>query len=596
VPTLESLAHQRFGDLSRAEISVLSNAGIGQLAICGPSDNLNDLANEPGTADRWGADRWVRGELISWLCADRQAKILVDPGGVQVLGAKIVGPVKLLSVPIQFPLVFACCEFGDEINLQSAGTRTLSFIQTHIQSIIADGAIVGGAFFLRHSRAALLQFSGAGIDGQFDCDRSAFNRLILDGAVVGVGVLLRHTTGQVKISRARIGTDLDCDGASFTAPDAFSGPALDASGVNVEGSVFLRAGFRAIGSVQLLGAHIGSNLDCTRGEFLGLSQTSNWSGEALGADAVVVGGTVFLSDEFRARGAVHFTSSQIRGDFNCRRATFETGLTIERADVSGTFFWREVTMGGAAGLDLLNTSVGSLSDDSVSWPSHQHVELHGFVYERISLSSPRSAKERLNWLARQKSFATQPYLQLAKVLRDEGHGGDAQKVLFEMESRRRREEDRGSIAHVVSFVYRNTLGYGYYPTPRAGFCLALLIAVGILLFLGRYLGGSMVPTDKEAYSEYRLNHQLPPYYVRFHVSMYSLENTFPLVKLGQTDRWQPDPYQQGINAVDIKGILRVTRLFISARFLRFYQWTQIICGWFFAAMFVGGLADIVRKN
>jgi hypothetical protein len=30
--------------------------------------------------------------------------------------------------------------------------------------------------------------------------------------------------------------------------------------------------------------------------------------------------------------------------------------------------------------------------------------------------------------------------------------------------------------------------------------------------------------------------------------------------------------------------------------LRFYQWTQIICGWFFAAMFVGGLADIVRKN
>jgi hypothetical protein len=30
--------------------------------------------------------------------------------------------------------------------------------------------------------------------------------------------------------------------------------------------------------------------------------------------------------------------------------------------------------------------------------------------------------------------------------------------------------------------------------------------------------------------------------------------------------------------------------------LRFYQWLQIICGWFFAAAFVGGLTDIVRKD
>jgi hypothetical protein len=26
-----------------------------------------------------------------------------------------------------------------------------------------------------------------------------------------------------------------------------------------------------------------------------------------------------------------------------------------------------------------------------------------------------------------------------------------------------------------------------------------------------------------------------------HASVYSLENSFPLVKLGQIDRWQPDP-------------------------------------------------------
>jgi len=41
---------------------------------------------------------------------------------------------------------------------------------------------------------------------------------------------------------------------------------------------------------------------------------------------------------------------------------------------------------------------------------------------------------------------------------------------------------------------------------------------------------------------------------------------------------------------------RVVSPFISSQFLRGYRWLQIILGWFFTAMVVAGIADIVRKD
>ncbi len=590
---LESLVPKHFGALTTAEALLLRKAGDGELAVCGPNEDLNSNHNDPTLAEDWGADRSVRAELIVWLCADRKAKNLVGPGGIQILGARISGSIALLSVRIEFPLLFACCHIDEEINLQSAQTRTLSFTQTHFASIYADGAVVEGALFLRNCCSGQIHFTGARIDGQLDLSDSTFEKFILDGGAVRVGALLRGTKGQVKMSRARIGTDLDCAGAKLSAAPSFSAPALDAGGVTVEGSIFLRDGFQSFGSVNLHGAQLGSNLDCKGAQFRGQPNTLRGSGDALIADLIAVRGTVVLSNGFRANGRVHFTSAQIGGDFDCTSASFETGLTMERADIKGEFFWRNITLADTARLNLINTRIDTMGDDVASWPSHRHLEIHGFTYERISKLSPRDAKERLEWLARQESFTSQPYRQLASVLKSEEDEEGARQVLATME-RLRRARAHG-LARVWNFALRIFAGYGYYPL-RALIWFVGLVALGALLYTSGFYSGSMVPTDKDAYECFTVKHSLPDHYERFHALTYSLENSLSLFKLGQVDRWQPDP---------------VTRLFggqagltddcfihevLSPSFMRLFRWLQVPLGWFFATMWIAGVTGLIRKE
>lgn len=595
VSDLESLAPQRFGPLTAAEIKLLRNAEIGGQAICGPNNDQNAFVNDPARTQSWDADRSIRGEIISWLCANPRAMDLVGPGGIQVFGAKIIGPVTLLSVTIQFPLVFACCDIQDDIDLQSARVRIVSFPLSHLKSIFADGAVIDGAVFLRRCKAGVLQFAGSRIEGQFDCTDSVFDSLTLDGAVIGVGLHLRRSAGRVKMTRARIGADFNCEDATLTATPG-SDTALDAGGVNVDGSVLLRNGFHASGPVHLLGGQIGLNLDCTGGEFTSMPRDASKIDEALRADLLDVKGTVFLSKGFRAQGAVHFNSSRIGGDFDCTRARFDTGLAIERASVQGAFYWREVTIAGSAGLDLLNTSVDNLTDDRGSWPSPGHLEIHGFVYKRLGLASPRQAKERLNWLALQKSFASQPYRQLASVLKTEGDDAGTQMVLFEMEHKRREKEDKNRLEKLWSDALRWTISYGYYPIWALRWLLRSMI-LGLVLYFVGYSIGSVVPTDAAAYEAFKQNHQwLPAHYEHFHASMYSLENTFPIVKLGQAETWQPDPSPQRF-VKRLRLWPTASSIWISlAGLLWWFHWAQILFGWLFATMFIAGVTGLIRKD
>jgi len=404
----------------------------------------------------------------------------IDPSGIQVFGARIVGALHLSHVTVPFPLAFACSQFSGEIVLEGAQTRTVSFVKTFLGSIFADGAVIRGAVFLRDGShcSGELRFSGAQIEGQFNCSRSVLEReggpssdgslaaLILDGAVVNGAVLLRdgfRATSKVRMLRARIGADLDCETGLFNGSMSPSGdylsPALDTDGVTVGGSIFFRHGFRANGLVKLLGARIGLNLDCTGGNFdnaprQGLSGT----GESLGADLALVGGSVLLSDGFSATGLVRFISSRIDGDLRCTDASFESGLVVERAAISGTLYWRDITIRETTQLDLMNTTVGSLSDDEASWPIAGRLQLFGFAYGRISVTSPKEIDARLRWLARLNQFSTQPYQHLAKTLRAEGSQLGAQRVLFVMEDRRRKLEDRGWLARIWSPFLKLTVG------------------------------------------------------------------------------------------------------------------------------------------
>lgn len=605
---LEALARAHFTKLTAAETKLLRAAPKGDFAVCGPNMNDDDPANDPSKAEKWGTDRQIRANLIRWLCVDRQAKELADPKGIQAYGAKIPEALDLSGATVPFALTLWNCRLVEEVYLRAVEIPEFDFQGTWVRSIGADYAKVRGSVFLRNGFHAEGEVSllGAQIGGDLDCSNATFKNplqpsvagtgaaLKADGIALTGSVFLRNgfrAEGEVRLLGAQIGL-LDCSNATFKNPPqpgvSESGKALSADGIAVTGSVFLSDGFRADGEVRLLGAQIGGDLDCDGATFKNPLQPGvPGSGDALSAHNAVVKGNVVLNNGSRAEGEVDLHRAEIGGDLDCSRATFSGELHAQGAVIKGGLFWISIAEPEHANLNLINASVGALVDDVESWPTPGNLHLDGFVYQRIS-GGPRDAQSRLKWLERVDSFTPQPYRQLAKVLRDEGDEDGARKVLVEMERRQR-------AAGPWSWLLRWTIGYGYYPWRALG-GLMLLSGLGWIIFRRAHLAGAMTPTDEEAYRSYKEKGSPPPHYPRFSPLVYSLENSLPLVKLGQADRWQPDPNPQSSARNGGKWMARLNRLITSPVFLRWFLWVLILLGWILATLFVAGVTGIVRKD
>src|SRR6266849_10345943 len=99
---LEQLARARFAPLSDAEIKLLRAAPKGETAYCGPSERDDDPNNDAANSNIWGSERWIRAELIRWLCVDRDAKDRVDPRGIRAHAARITENLDLSFVVVPF--------------------------------------------------------------------------------------------------------------------------------------------------------------------------------------------------------------------------------------------------------------------------------------------------------------------------------------------------------------------------------------------------------------------------------------------------------------------------------------------------------------
>jgi hypothetical protein len=612
---LEALARARFGDLKPAEIKLLAAIPRGELAICGPNADGTDPANDPAKAESWAADREIRADLIRWLCVDRVAKELVDPNGIRALGARILGSVDLSYVTVPFGLTLWGCRLTEEVRLRSTDIASLDLQGTWLHTLFADDARVKGAVFLRHGFRATggVRLLGARMGGDLDLsDATLLNPPLAgiprsghamgaDGIEVTGSIFLNgnfHAEGAVRLLGAQIGGTLDCANATIhNAPESGlpnSGMALIADRAVVRGTAFLNQGFRATGQVRLAGAKVGGDLDCSSATFANPLQPGlAAAGTALIVDTIDVTGAIYLNRGFRAEGEVRLVDARIGGQLNCDGAQIQGWLNAEALTVKGLLFWRNIVAPRLAQINLRNASAGALADDAESWPEPGNLALDGFVYQRIS-DGPRDATLRLGWLARQSSFASQPYRQLAKLLSSEGDDAGARFVLFERERRRRQKEDSGPLARLWSRVLDWTIGFGYYPGKSLLWLLALMFA-GFVLFSGGYAVGSVAPTDKDAYATFKQTGKLPPHYETFNALVYSFESSFPLVKLGQADRWQPDPDPrwQCPAAASLPPALCRT---VAPAPLRWFRWVQICLGWFFATMGVIGVTGVIRKE
>jgi hypothetical protein len=546
---LETLATSQFGKLSEAELRLVRAAPRGEVAYCGQRGKI-----DPSKSQAWLRDREIRAGLIRWLCADTEASKRVDPKGILIFAAKITGDLDLLFVAVPFPLGLKQCSLTGDSIFTSIRIPALDLGGCSIKSLRADSAGVRGLVLLdRISSQGTVTLRHAQIGGDLICraatlESSTGIALDASGAEINGSVFLDDgfsATGAVELAEARISGQLNCGDGTFSNPHGF---ALFAESVEVKDDVKLVGDFNAEGEVSLSGAQIGHDVQC-EGRF------ENPGGTALNFENARVGGHFFLRGNFRAKGdnGIDLAFVQIAGNLECDGARFDLDgwLRLDSVRIRGTFQWFDIGIVSTTMLGLMNSSVGNIIDAEKNWPKSWPVKgnltLDGFVYERI-LVGPTDAEARLQWLDLAPVFTPQPYRQLAKVLRERGDEEGAKQVLFEMEGRAR-AKDRARLVHAPirwlghftkDTLYKTTTGYGIYPGAAIGELLGLT-ALGWILYRRAQRVGAMAPTEKDAYTEFRASGQAPVHYPPFNPLIYSLENCVPLVKFGQDDRWQPDP-------------------------------------------------------
>jgi hypothetical protein len=157
-------------------------------------------------------------------------------------------------------------------------------------------------------------------------------------------------TGAVRLTGAQITGRLSFGGAKLNGSDR-NGNALNAEAVRVGETVFFDTGFTAEHALRLFGADIKGALVLRGAKING----TDASGIALYADKVRVTGAVFLDKWFTAAGTVRFFGADIGGQLNCG------GATINGADSSGNALLADrVKVGGAVLLNGGFTTVGAV--------------------------------------------------------------------------------------------------------------------------------------------------------------------------------------------------------------------------------------------
>ena len=206
--------------------------------------------------------------------------------------------------------------------------------------VFGDGLAAAGAIELRGAEiAANLFFRG---DTRLDGANTEGNSLQADGVKIGGHLLISGnftSNGAVDLVDAEIGGNLECRGVHLRGRDQ-KGSALHAERITVGGQVYLDQGFRADGTIYLLGAHINGNLEC-RGAQVG----SRSSGRSIYAERITVGGDVYLDSypglqNFTADGTVYLLNAEIGGMLSCRGAKLRGSGASE-----GSLFAQRMSVG-----------------------------------------------------------------------------------------------------------------------------------------------------------------------------------------------------------------------------------------------------------
>jgi hypothetical protein len=542
--------------------SDVDNIARGEIAIAGTSANYDDPSNDPAHADKWDAQRDIRASLIRWLCSDPEATPRVDPDGIRVIGARMVGLLNLSNIRTQFPIA---------LRKSAIPGRTL-LTGAHLNSLDLSGSYIG-------------EISGHGLNADRDV-------IFADGF---------HASGEVNLNNAKVGVFINFTGGHFrhsAVPidplEAGGDVALSLVNLSVGGGIDMCTGFESDGMVSCDNVRIGMDLHLYGGSF------HNPGKEAFRAEAATIEGDVLLNFYYdhpaHINGIVQFNAARINSNFFAERVKFNGaskeihGLSLGGATIRGALELVDDEFPNGAVLDLSGTTVGTVIDSERAWPMPGKLLLDGFVYSgfyaggvnSLFPASPTGASIRLRWLRLQPFYTPQPYRQLAKVLRERGDDQGAVTVLIAKDDARYSQYGIGG--RLMGGFLKWTIGYGHRPLLAVLWSLAVVLLGSVVVMAGKRAGvmrltwpeTTPLPVGEPTAQLYSL--------------LYSLDAFLPFVNLHQEHYWWPDAEAKGETA--IFGY----RLNVRGSLVLYYLWLQIIAGWLLSAIFIAGVTGLIRND
>jgi len=563
---LFALAAAKFHNLTRAERALLEFADIGNIdrgkfAIAGSSDQSLDPSNDPAHADEWSHDRDVRAILIRWLATNPEARIRVDPKGIRMLGARIVGPLDLSNVRIFFDIALRHCFLPDTVDLNRAEISNLDLGGSRTSAIQAVEVNVHGDVSLNDGfeASAPVTFDGAIISGGFLCENGHF----------------KYVSGSK---------------SDFWESQK---PALSLGGAHVDAAISLCCGFRSVGAVMMATAKM-NGLFTYGGDFENPGRmTLSLDGATVNSYALIGNWEAFGHKwpGMISRGLVLFDQAKIAAWLRAEGAQFlgmpneVHGFEALGMSVGGVMVWLDDNLENGAILDLRAASTQVFVDNRRSWPQPGKLQIGGFTYQGISDgydARPSNARTRLEWLSLQPEYDPQPYQQLASVLRARGDDSGATQVMIA--SGDARYSQSGLSARFLGAFLKYTIGYGHRPLLAIVWSV-MVMTLGCLVVLAGKRAGVMRltwPENTPPPSQHQSRGLNP--------LLYSLDVFLPFVNLHQEHYWWPD--------ADASGHVRLfgVPMNLSGAIVLYYLWAQIIAGWVLSAIFVAGVTGLIRND
>jgi hypothetical protein len=288
-----------------SEAELLAAASAGRIAECGADGNR----------------RPVNAELLRRCC--HQLKEQIDPRGLRLHSAAIVGTLDLAGLEVPFPVRFDECEFDSPLVVEGAQLHGLDVTQC----IQLPGLLGNGLQVHRD-----LNLSGSRLTGAHRTTASTSKR------------------AAVWLCESDIGGRLLC---MDTVIEGGGERSIHADRMHVSGNIRLLNKFTAHGEVRLLGAHIDGSLDLTAATI-----DSPMTGLALDLAEAVIEGSFFLVDDKTGQrphmgGRIDMGRARIGGQFLVRNATLEAHSALPAGSAYST-----LRAGGTA-LSAPRLSVGS---------------------------------------------------------------------------------------------------------------------------------------------------------------------------------------------------------------------------------------------